>query len=316
MKISVIVPVYNEVENIRSLYGELVSVLSGIDAEYELIFIDDGSSDGSYEKIKEVSFENKNVKFIKFRKNYGQTAAMQAGFYYSSGDIVVTMDADLQNDPYDIPVLLKKIEEGYDVVSGWRKDRKDSVFRRIPSIVANELIDWLVSSYGEKLHDYGCTLKAYRKWVVKELKLYGEMHRFIPVFAKLQGARIAEVAVNHRPRRRGVSKYGYDRIFRVILDLVTIRFFATSMTRPMHFFGKISRWSVYAGLFVVLLFFLLSGNGVFLADINTYMIILGTSFIVSSQFIVLGLLGEMIMRSYFESSDKVPYSVDKEMSVL
>ena len=219
------------------------------------------------------------------------------------------MDADLQNDPADIPQLLKKLEEGYDVVSGWRKNRQDKSKRVLPSKVANLIINKLISSTGCKLHDYGCTLKAYRGWVAKKMNLYGEMHRFIPAFAALEGATVAELEVGHRARKFGTSKYGMDRIFRVLLDLVTIRFFTTSMTRPLHFFGKISRWTVYLTFIMLVLIGALHiglGCGI---NFNTYLIVMTMCSFVSVQFVILGLLGEIIMRSYFESCDKKLYSI-------
>lgn len=309
MQLSIIVPVYNEEDSLRPLYEEISAVLDDLNMLSEIIFINDGSKDGSLTVMRELEVSDSRVRVVEFRRNYGQTAATQAGFDHAEGDIVIAMDADLQNDPGDIPRLIGKLDEGYDVVSGWRKNRQDDSKRVLPSKVANFIINRLISSTGCQLHDYGCTLKAYRNWVVKKMNLYGEMHRFIPAFAALEGAKVAELEVNHRSRQFGHSKYGMDRIFRVLLDLVTIRFFTTSMTRPLHFFGKISRWTIYASLIMMVVlgalhFFI--GCGI---NFNTYLIVLTMCGFVSVQFVILGLLGEIVVRSYFEGSDKKLYSV-------
>lgn len=310
MDISLIIPVFNEEKNIKLLYDEINEVLPRLHKKFEIIFIDDGSSDKSLEVLKEISLADANVKLVPFRKNYGQTAAIQAGFDTSEGDAVIALDADLQNDPGDIPKLLQKFDEGYDVVSGWRRNRKDNPLRVIPSRVANGLINWLVFSTGCRLHDYGCTLKAYRKWVAKNLHLYGEMHRFIPAFAALEGAKVAEIEVNHRERKFGQSKYGFERIFKVLLDLVTVRFFTTSLTRPLHFFGKISKWTVYLWIFsviaIALIHYFFRGIGI---NFNTYLLITVAAGFIATQFIILGLLGEIIIRAYFEGSKKKQYTI-------
>ncbi|RTZ61357.1 MAG: glycosyltransferase, partial [Gammaproteobacteria bacterium] len=234
--ISVVIPVYNEEENLKPLYGELKEVLKSLPYEYEIIFVDDGSTDGSYEILKKLALEDKKVKVIRFRRNYGQTAAMYAGFQYAQGDVIITMDGDLQNDPHDIPKLLEKINEGYDIVSGWRKNRKDPFLTRIlPSKIAN----WIISKVtGVHLHDYGCTLKAYRKEVAKNFRLYGDMHRFLPAVAKSFGAKITEIVVNHRPRIHGRSKYGIGRTVRVILDIFLVKFLNDYLNKPMYVFGS------------------------------------------------------------------------------
>ncbi|MFN3946741.1 MAG: glycosyltransferase family 2 protein, partial [Aquificaceae bacterium] len=213
--LSVVIPAYNEEENVPILYEKLKAVLENLDRHYEIIFVDDGSKDSTWERLKEIAEKDKKVKLIRFRKNYGQTAAMYAGFQHAKGEVIITMDADLQNDPEDIPKLLEKLQEGYDIVSGWRKNRKDPFFsRKLPSMVAN----WIISKVtGVELHDYGCTLKAYKSDIIKRLELYGDMHRFLPALTKRLGARITEIPVKHHPRIYGKSKYGIGRTVRVIL---------------------------------------------------------------------------------------------------
>ena len=308
--LSIIVPVYNEENNLPVFYAKAKAAIEEIGLTYEMIFINDGSEDGSLRVLEGINRQDKNARIINFRKNYGQTAALQAGFDFASGEVIITFDADLQNDPSDIKMLLDELDTGYDLVSGCRKLRKDKfLLRRLPSKFANWLINWLIASTKCHVHDYGCTLKAYRKWVVKSLNIYGEMHRFIPVFAALQGAKIGEVVVKHHPRLYGQSKYTLNRVYKVILDLITIRFFATSMTRPSHFFGKISGLMLFLGFGLSLFLFLIS---LFLdlgININTYLIINSMAISIAAQFIVLGLLGEIMMRSYFETTNKRPYTV-------
>ncbi|MFH1084648.1 MAG: glycosyltransferase family 2 protein, partial [Chloroflexota bacterium] len=243
MDLSIVVPVYNEEENIQYLYDQLTAVLEPLGLEYEIICADDGSRDRSFALLAALAERDPRVKVIRFRRNFGQTAGFCAGFDYASGQIVITIDADLQNDPAGIPVLLEKMAEGYDVVSGWRKQRQDAaVSRKLPSKIAN----WLISrTTGVPVHDRGCSLRAHRKEIVKEMRLYGELHRFIPDIAAWLGARMAEVPVNHRPRRFGKSKYGLGRTFRVILDLITVKFLQSYSTRPIHIFG---RWGLLCAL--------------------------------------------------------------------
>jgi len=240
--ISIVIPVFNEKENIYPLYTKLKQVLESLKKSYEIIFIDDGSTDGSQDFLRQISQKDKLVEVVIFRKNFGQTAAISAGFDYARGDIIVTLDADLQNDPEDILRLLEKIEEGFDVVSGWRVKRKDPFLtRKLPSYVSN----WLTSSLtGVRLHDYGCTLKAYKREITRDIKLYGEMHRFIPALASWVGASIGEVKVNHHPRKYGKSKYGFSRIFRGFLDLLTVKFLLSFATRPIQIFGKFGLISI------------------------------------------------------------------------
>jgi glycosyltransferase involved in cell wall biosynthesis len=248
MDLSLIIPVYNEEKNLPDLFREIEDVLISLTLKSEIIFVDDGSTDGSFMVLKRHHEGKPHVRVIRFGRNFGQTAAIAAGFDAAQGDIVVTLDADLQNDPKDLPALIQKINEGFDLVSGWRKSRKDPLLsRRVPSRIANVFISWAT---GVHLHDYGCTLKAFRKDVVKNLHLYGEMHRFIPAIASERGVAITEVEVNHRPRLRGRSKYGVLRTFKVILDLLTVRFLLTYSTRPLQIFGLIGLLSGGLGFLI------------------------------------------------------------------
>ena len=310
-KLSVVIPVYNEEENLEPLYEELKSVLDGMGIDYEIIFVDDGSRDSSWDKIKKFSQIDPRVKGIKFRKNFGQTPAMMAGFHEASGDVVVTMDADRQNDPKDIPRLLSKLEEGYDIVSGWRRHRKDPfITRKLPSMIAN----WLISKVtGLHLHDYGCTLKAYRSEVLKNIELYGQMHRFIPAVASIYGVEVAELEVNHRPRVAGKSKYGLSRTFKVLLDLIALKFLLSYSSRPLHIFGSLGLLSLFLGIL----------SGLYLTYVkyikyepigNRPLLFLTLLLILTGiQLIVLGLLGEMLTRTYHESSGKKIYSVKEKI---
>ncbi|MFQ5329680.1 MAG: glycosyltransferase family 2 protein [Thermodesulfobacteriota bacterium] len=307
-KVSIVIPLYNEEESIPHLYGAITEVMDGAEWEYEVIFVDDGSSDKSFALLSELQAKDKRVVVVGFRRNFGQTAAMAAGFDYAEGEVIVTMDADLQNDPKDIPKLLEASRE-YDVVSGWRKKRMDKFLsRRLPSVIANWLISFVT---GVALHDYGCTLKAYRSEVIKNIRLYGEMHRFIPAIANWVGASITEVETTHHPRKFGTSKYGISRTIRVILDLITVKFLQSFSTRPIHAFGP-------AGL-------LLSGIGFLMGLYLSYQkIILGYDIgsrpllllailllIMGMQLVVMGLLGEMLARIYHESQGKSIYVVKK-----
>lgn len=309
-RISVVVPVFNEKENLEELYLKLSNTLSLMQCSYEIIFVDDGSTDGSLNLLDTIAWEYEEVRIIAFRKNYGQTAALAAGFKYARGTIVVAIDADLQNDPSDIPALVAQIDDGADVVSGWRKNRKDDTFKRkVPSIVANCIINKLISGTGVRLHDYGCTLKAYRREVVQNLKLYGEMHRFIPAFAAWLGVRVDEVVVRHHPRKAGESKYGLSRIPRVIFDFVIVRFFSDYLTKPIQFFGKIALFCTSAGALLGL--FLLLGMFFFEwgVNFNTFLLIGLFSVVLSVQCISVGLLGEIHVRNYFELLEKDPYVI-------
>ena len=308
MTISIVIPLYNEEENVRELHGRLKPVMDEIGDAYEIIFIDDGSTDHTLSLLQEIQAADDTVIVLSLRRNFGQTAAFAAGFDYSRGDIIVTMDGDLQNDPRDIPKLLELMKDN-DLVSGWRKRRKDPFLsRRLPSIIANALISKVT---GVNLHDYGCSLKAYRRDVIKNLKLYGEMHRFIPAVASWYGVRIAEVETTHHPRLRGKSKYGISRTMKVVLDLITVKFLQSFSTKPLQFFGPIGIFSGALGFFISLYLSIdkiLSGK-----DIGGRpLLLLGALLIiVGIQFIGMGLLGEMMVRVYHETQKKPIYVIKK-----
>lgn len=302
MNVSIVIPLLNEAPNLRPLYDELTEVMTDIALDYEIIFVDDGSDDGSLDILKEIRTADRHIKIVSFRRNFGQTAALAAGFEYAGGDVLVTLDADRQNDPRDIPLLLEKINEGYDLVNGWRFDRQDDYLsRKLPSMLANKLISWTTDV---QLHDYGCTLKAIRRDVAKHITLYGELHRFIPAIASWMGVSIAEVKVNHRPRVEGDSKYGISRTFRVFLDLITVKFLLSYSGRPIHFFGIPGLLSGAVGFIMALylsierLFF-----GVALSD-RPVLLLAVLLMLIGVQFIVFGLLGELQIRTYHESQNK------------
>jgi glycosyltransferase involved in cell wall biosynthesis len=308
MTLSIVIPIYNEEENIQILHEKLTEVLKPLEKEYEILFVDDGSADRTLSILEEIQAKDKHVVVLSLRRNFGQTAAFAAGFDFARGDVIVTMDGDLQNDPADIPKLLELIK-GNDLVSGWRKKRKDPFFtRRLPSIAAN----WLISKVtGVKLHDYGCSLKAYRRDVIKNLKLYGEMHRFIPAVASWYGVRIAEVETVHYPRLRGKSKYGISRTIKVVLDLITVKFLQSFSTKPIQFFGPVG---VISGLFGFLISLYLAIDKLFFGrDIGGRpLLLLGALLIiVGIQLIGMGLLGEMLVRVYHESQRKPIYVIKK-----
>ncbi len=308
MTLSIVIPIYNEEENIQILHEKLMEVLDPLEKEYEILFVDDGSADRTLSILEEIQAKDKHVVVISLRRNFGQTAAFAAGFDFARGDVIVTMDGDLQNDPADIPKLLELIKNN-DLVSGWRKKRKDPFFtRRFPSIAAN----WLISKVtGVKLHDYGCSLKAYRRDVIKNLKLYGEMHRFIPAVASWYGVRIAEVETVHYPRLRGKSKYGISRTIKVVLDLITVKFLQSFSTKPIQFFGPIG---ILSGLFGFLISLYLAIDKLFFGrDIGGRpLLLLGALLIiVGIQLIGMGLLGEMLVRVYHESQRKPIYVIKK-----
>lgn len=307
MKISVVIPTYNEEENITHLYDELHEVLSGLACSYEIIFIDDGSSDETLSVLLSIQERDEHIGVIKFRKNFGQTAAMSAGFDFAAGDVIVTMDGDLQNDPHDIPQFIEKIEEGYDVVTGWRHDRKDAfINRKLPSIIANKLIS---STTGVSLHDYGCTLKAFRKEVIKNIRLYGEMHRFIPAIASGMGISFTEIKVNHRPRRFGTSKYGISRTIRVLLDLITVKFLLTYATRPIQIFGLLGFISGTVG-FVIALIMTIQRQFFDIPLSDRPLLLLAILLIfIGIQFISIGLVAELQARTYHESQKKPVYYI-------
>jgi len=305
--ISVVIPVYNEESNLLDLHRQLEDVLSSMGRSYEIIAVDDGSSDDSFEVLRKLHEQDEHLVAVRFRRNFGQTAAFSAGFDLARGQIVITMDADLQNDPVDIPHLIEVMEKGYDVVSGWRKDRKDPfINRRLPSIVANWLISFVT---GVKLHDYGCSLKAYRRDVVKNLHLYGEMHRFIPALANWMGVSVTEIAVRHHHRRHGKSKYGISRTMKVILDLLTVRFLLSFSARPMQLFGLLGMGSFALGFLIGLYLTVLKviyGQSIS----NRPLLLLGVLMLVAGiQLITMGLLAELIVRTYHETQNKAIYVI-------
>ena len=308
MTLSVVIPIYNEEENIQLLHAKLKEALVILNNEYEILFVDDGSTDRTLSILEEIQAGDKHVIVLSLRRNFGQTAAFAAGFDFARGDVIVTMDGDLQNDPADIPKLLERIKD-HDLVSGWRKKRKDPFFtRRLPSIMAN----WLISKVtGVKLHDYGCSLKAYRRDVIKNLKLYGEMHRFIPAVASWYGVRIAEVETVHHPRMHGKSKYGISRTLKVVLDLITVKFLQSFSTKPIQFFGPVSVFSGFLGFLISL--YLAVDKIFFGRDIGGRpLLLLGALLIiVGIQLIGMGLLGEMLVRVYHESQRKPIYVIKK-----
>ncbi len=305
--LSVIVLVFNEVESLPSLHAELTDVLEGLDTTYEVVFIDDGSRDGGTEKLSEIAAADKHVRVVCFRRNFGQTAAVQAGIDHSTGEILVFMDGDLQNDPHDIPHLLSTLDAGNDVASGWRKNRQDDASRVLPSRIAN----WIIARVtGVPLHDFGCTLKAYRREVIADVKLYGEMHRFIPVYASWVGARIAEVEVNHRARAFGRSKYSLSRTSRVLLDLITVKLLGSYSTKPIYFFGfaAFGLWFLSLVFAVIVVVQKLLPPHPYAHD-NPLLLLAVFLAIVGVQFILMGLLAELSIRTYHESQGKAVYVV-------
>jgi len=311
MDLSVVVPLYNERDNLAPLHEELTRVMGGLDRSYEIVFIDDGSADGSLDVLRRIKSSDAHVRVIRLARNYGQTAGLACGLRNAAGAIVIAIDGDGENDPADIPRLVAKLDEGYDLVSGWRTERwRGAAFtRRLPSVAANALISRIT---GVRLHDYGCTLKAYRGELARRLMLYGEMHRFVPAIAAEQGARIAEVEVNFRPRRSGRSKYGPGRILRTLLDLVTVRFLSGYSTRPIQAFGAIgvvlgalgSLWTAWLVFEKIVL-------GRPLGD-RPALLLAVLLVVVGVQFVSLGLLGEMLARTYHESQSKQIYVIKEE----
>ncbi|HCS47636.1 MAG TPA: glycosyltransferase [Candidatus Aminicenantes bacterium] len=305
--VSLVIPVFNEAENLAELHRELVDALEKSSRAFEVIFIDDGSADSSWTVLRSLQQKDGRIKLIRLRRNFGQTAALAAGFDYARSEIIISLDADLQNDPKDIPSLIRKIEEGYDIVNGWRRKRKDKFLsRRVPSIIANQLISRLTRV---RLHDYGCTLKAFRSEVIKNVKLYGELHRFIPAIASQLGVRIAEVEVSHRPRKHGKSKYSLFRITKVILDMLTVKFLLSYSTRPLQIFGLLGLGSGLLG-FIISLWLSYQRLALKISVANRPLLLLGVLLIVIGiQFITLGLLAEIMVRAYHESSGKTIYVI-------
>ena len=317
MKLSIVIPVYNEEKNLPLLFGAFYEVLEKLQCQYEIIAVNDHSRDKSLDVLRAMAAQDKNVKVISFRANGGQTAALSAGIDAASGDLIIPMDSDMENDPHDIPKLIAKLSEGFDVVSGWRKDRWKGGFatlikRRLPSTCAN----WLISKITRvKLHDYGCIMKVYKADVLKGVALYGEMHRFIPAYAFWQGAKVAELPVNYQPRKFGVSNYGMGRTFRVLLDLVVIKFLSKYMNKPMHFFGGIGFVSLGIGI--------LSGLGSIILKVFHVRDLVATPLpifsalfiIVGVQLVVMGIIAEMVMRTYYESQGKKPYIISEVINL-
>lgn len=309
-ELSLFLPVLDEEENLKPMHAKIAAALDALGKSAEVIFVDDGSTDKSLAILKEIAAEDGRVRVISLRRNYGQTAAMSAGIDAAKGEILIPMDADLQNDPADIKRLLDKLDEGYDVVSGWRKNRQDKLIsRKIPSQIANRIISWIG---GVHLHDYGCSLKAYRREVIQDVRLYGEMHRFIPIYASWAGARVTEIPVDHHARTMGKSKYGISRTIKVVFDLMTIKFMAEYHTKPIYVFGT----------FGMIAFLLAAVAGVWAIVLKFY----GTSFIltplpvitvvmlaISVQFILMGLLAELLVRTYHESQDKAIYAIREKI---
>ncbi len=306
--LSVVIPVFNESESLPELHGRLMGVLGDLGRPFEVLYVDDGSTDGS-DKVVDGFCHDTRVKAVHFRRNFGQSAALMAGFDFAQGDVIVSMDGDLQNDPADIPRILDKLAEGYTVVSGWRKDRQDpSLTRKFPSQVANRLISAIG---GVRLHDFGCTLKGYRREFISKVGIYGEMHRFLPIYAKWQGAKIAELPVAHHPRTRGKSKYGLERSFKVLFDLLLVKFYDSFGQKPMYAFGGVGLVSVFVSIlcFLAMLYFKFWGGKSF---IQTPLPLLAVQFfLIGVICFLLGITTDMVMRTYFESQGQRPYLVDR-----
>lgn len=312
MSVSVVLPVYNECENLQPLYQALREVLVTLGRPFEILFVDDGSRDGSTEVLRRLAADDDAVRVISFRRNFGQTAAIDAGLHHASGEVIVLMDADAQNDPTDIPSMIAKLDEGFDLVHGWRKDRQDPFLnRRLPSLVAN----WLISRTTRfPIHDLGCTLKVLRREIAEDLDLYGEMHRFIPILAQWRGARCVEMVTKHHPRRHGVSKYGISRTLRVVLDLITVKYLIQYLTSPMKLFGLFGlgcgALGVATGAALVVLKLTqgadMTGNPLLLLSVS--------SVLAGLQFLVLGMLGELGVRGYYESQGKKPYTIRERIN--
>jgi glycosyltransferase involved in cell wall biosynthesis len=308
MEISIVIPVYNEEKNIVPLYKEVKPILNSLNKDYEIIFVDDGSKDKTLEELKKIHEKDKSIKIIKFRKNFGQTAALDAGFKHASGKIIVAMDADLQNDPNDIPKLLEKINQRYDVVSGWRKKRRDSLIKHLISRAANVLRFLIIN---DKIHDSGCTLKAYKKECFKDLDLYGEMHRFIPALLRWKGFKITEVVVNHRKRKFGKTKYSITRVLKGFLDMLVVKFWMQYSTRPVHLFGGLGIVSGFLGFVIALYLTILKlfynipiGN-------RPLLFLSGLLIIIGVQFVIFGFLADIMIKIYYSKEKIKPYNIEK-----
>jgi len=311
-KYSIVVPFHNEEENVTILYARLKQVMEHFEDSFELVFVDDGSRDRTYKLLEEIAAVDSRVLIVKLRRNFGQTSALAAGFDHATGEYVIAMDGDLQHDPSDIPAFLEKLDEGYDVVSGWRKVRIDSfVLRRLPSICANKLMAWLS---GVHIHDFGTTFKAYRREVIQNIPLYGEMHRFIPALASWYGASICEIPIRNVNRKRGKSHYGLGRTFRVLFDLVTIRFLLKYMSRPLHFFGALGGLGIFLGSVIaagLLTLKLLHPHMDVLDSHGPMFIIASVMMVAGFQLLAIGLLGELQVRHFYSGQRSAPYIVDR-----
>ena len=311
--LSIVVPVYDEEQNLVPLTDQLLATLTDLGRDFEIIFINDGSTDGSADVLDELAAGDERIRVVHFKRNFGQTAAMMAGLDFASGDIIIPIDADLQNDPADIPRLLERLDQGYDVVSGWRKDRKDDTLRRnLPSWIANRIISRIS---GVRLHDYGCTLKAYRRSIVEDIRLYGEMHRFLPVYASWSGARTTELPVNHHPRKAGRSKYGLKRVIKVPLDLLVVKFLGDYSQKPIYVFGGFGLISHALALltFALMIYYKFWGGKSFietpLPTLAALLVLMGF------MSMLLGLIAELVVRTYHESQDKPTYIVGRTVNV-
>lgn len=311
--VSVIVPIFNELDNVRPMYDELIEAMEKQDREFELVLVDDGSRDGTTKRLKEIAATDSRVKLVLFRRNFGQTAAMHAGIQNATGEYLVTIDGDLQNDPNDIPMMLEKLDEGYDLVHGWRKDRKDHLLsRKIPSRIANFLISRVTDF---PIHDLGCTLKAMRSDIAKQLELYGEMHRFIPILAHQLGAESIEVVTRHRARQFGETKYGLGRTFRVVLDLITVQYMLKYFSSPMKLFGKLGMWIGGVGIASLLGVAVMKILGGVDMTGNPFLLLGILATILSVQFFSLGLIGEVCARIYYTSENRTNYQIRERVNI-
>ncbi len=311
-QISVVVPLLNEQDNLVQLYQETTEALEG-KLSFECIFVDDGSTDDSFAILRSLQEKDERLRVIRFRRNFGQTAAMSAGFALARGAVIIPMDADLQNDPRDIPMLVAKLDEGYDVASGWRKKRQDAALTRLlPSLIANGLIAWIT---GVRIHDYGCTLKAYRRDVLEQIRLYGEMHRFIPALACWSGARVTDCVVHHRPRTAGIAKYGLGRTFKVLLDLITVKFLGSFSTKPIYVFGGLGGLTGFLACLVGMVVIVQKvGRNLDMTG-NPLLILTAVLMITTVQFVLMGLLAELLLRTYHESQGRPTYVVKETLGV-
>ncbi|NKB90149.1 MAG: glycosyltransferase [Acidobacteria bacterium] len=314
LDLSIVIPLHNEAENVEPLVDEIFETVGALDLRFELILVDDGSRDETFDRLRRRAAQHPNVRLIRFARNYGQTAGLSAGFHAARGPLIVTLDGDLQNDPRDIPALLTKLDEGYDVVSGWRKNRQDTFINRtLPSRIANRLIS---RSTGVTLHDYGCALKVYRKSVLDRFELYGQLHRFLPALCAMAGARVAEIVVNHRARERGATKYGIGRTLTVLLDLTTVKFMLSYGAHPIRVFGMASVLSGLVGVasLAATIGMKFSPLGVDMTG-NPLLYLAMMGVIVAAQFMLMGVIAEMLTRTYHEAQGKRPYIVIEQVNV-